>query len=862
MLVAGSVNVSASIPTCTYSVDTYSDGSYSTLQDMFYQGDTVYAKGLRINCPGDAEALKLKFYDSNDDFVDDCIVYGANHIECDLDLENDAPTGEWTVELWRKFYGQWSDKADATFTVNIVPEEPTCELTVEDFEGKGSYSDDGMEYFDSEAVPIDWHVTEDCTPVDMFYIWYAKDGSCDPNTGSWHQVPGAQNLAPGDVEHPSFPDYLYTWDRPMESGQYCVKVKVTSNGARGVSEKFNVDLAPPVVSLDLDGPQSGECEAHETGDCYINQDTEITVDCSDDNPDAPWQSGVDDMEYRYKVNEGEWTQWMKAPDSFSFEEDSNHLLQYRCYDNVGKVDEGEKAFIVESDAPHLERTVTGPQVCPEGGEEECMDYFNLDTEICVDLTDLPEHTVPGIGIWCHWDWHDDETKGVKSWFEVDGCFNYEEDSWHTLECKVVDSLGNTYIHEPWFDIVDAKAPIIDVTVGDPKYENDGLYVSDETKICVSAEDDMPHPVGWVELGCEYDWKQSIEDDWTNMGALNLDEEGCFYFGENSYHQLRCSATDGLDNEAELNQVFIVDTLLPEPTKIVGEPSSQVDYEPMWNWYENEGQNVEWEVTVDTPITISCQDTGNHPSGIKGIHYRIVWDGKYEDDSAAWQFEKGDSKTLWFGEDSEHLLEFWCEDNLGQRSRTDSEIFKVTGDSFTLEIGDKWDLISVPFNLIGGGDIEEVFGDNSDILEVWSYENGEWKVYSGEGPQTLDKIEPGRGYWVKTTDSVEIIIGGSLMLPQSMPPSVELEKGWNLIGHYGLSSKPAYCSLFSLVDTQQGFPRWSALWGYESSSQSFVPLDSWSFTNAGEGYWIEMDIADSYSPSSVCWGFPIQVEQVI
>ena len=372
---------------------------------------------------------------------------------------------------------------------------------------------------------------------------------------------------------------------------------------------------------------------------------------------------------------------------------------------------------------------------------------------------------------------------------------------------------------------------------------------------------MPHPVGWVELSCEYDWKQSSEDDWTNMGAVNLDEEGCFYFGENSYHQLRCIANDGLYNEAELTQSFIVDTIIPENSKDVGEPSSAVDYEPMWDWYQNPGQNIEWEVTVDTPITISCEDTGNHPSGIKGIHYRIVWDGNYDAESADWNFAPNESVILKFDQDSEHLLEFYCEDNVGKISKTDSEIFKVEGESFGLNIGDKWDLISVPFNLIGGGDIEEVFGDNSEVLEVWSYENGVWKVYS-DVVQTLDKIEPGRGYWVKTTDSVNVLIGGSLMMPQSMPPSIELDKGWNLIGHYGLSSKPAYCSLFSLVDTQQGFPRWSALWGYESSLQSFIPLNSWNLTEAGEGYWIEMDVSDSYSPSSVCWGFPVQVGEAI
>ncbi len=237
----------------------------------------------------------------------------------------------------------------------------------------------------------------------------------------------------------------------------------------------------------------------------------------------------------------------------------------------------------------------------------------------------------------------------------------------------------------------------------------------------------------------------------------------------------------------------------------------------------------------------------------GIWYRIVLDGKYNDTSAGWKFEQTGIAVIKFSEQSEHLLEFYCIDNVGKTSETDSELFKVTGTAFDLVIGDKWDLISVPFNLIGGGNIDDLFGDK--VIQVWSYENGEWKVYSSTGPSNLHNIVPGRGYWIKTTDESNVLIGGSLFAPgPSLPSSIELDKGWNLIGHYGLSSKPAYCSLFSLVDTQQGFPRWSSLWSYNSASQQFLGLNSLDLMDPGRGYWIEIDVEDYYSPSSICWGF--------
>ena len=52
--------------------------------------------------------------------------------------------------------------------------------------------------------------------------------------------------------------YKYMWNKPTESGQYCVKVKVTSNGARDSSGVFNVDLARPEVTVTVGDPQMGD----------------------------------------------------------------------------------------------------------------------------------------------------------------------------------------------------------------------------------------------------------------------------------------------------------------------------------------------------------------------------------------------------------------------------------------------------------------------------------------------------------------------------------------------------------------------------------------------------------------------------
>jgi hypothetical protein len=129
-----------------------------------------------------------------------------------------------------------------------------------------------------------------------------------------------------------------------------------------------------------------------------------------------------------------------------------------------------------------------------------------------------------------------------------------------------------------------------------------------------------------------------------------------------------------------------------------------------------------------------------------------------------------------------------------------------------------------------------------------------------------------------------------MSPAVTPPSRDLVPGWNLIGYYGVSweiyhwsdfdfvcgdafnfpdkwiyGDKLYCALNSLIDTQEGYPRWSSVWSYINCGNH---KDAWLGLNtcadpddgiqvklsriyAGRGYWIEMDVEDSYSPATTC-----------
>jgi hypothetical protein len=304
-------------------------------------------------------------------------------------------------------------------------------------------------------------------------------------------------------------------------------------------------------------------------------------------------------------------------------------------------------------------------------------------------------------------------------------------------------------------------------------------------------------------------------------------------------------------------VFWKDVPIPsKPIKTIGDPKTKC----------NEGEWCEWRITTLTPITLTCEEGK--------IYWRYALDGEWKE----WN-DDGSSVTIYFPEESNHTLEAYCLNDCDE-SEHDIEKFKVEGTAFEIPLYKKWNLISVPFVLLNGT-VSEVFKNISDyIVSVWTYDNGNWYSWSPNLGGTLTDIKPGWGYWVITNNDTKLLISGNLLSPITTPPSKNLQEGWNLIGYYGTEWQTyelekdsecgyvnynygnyVYCSLNSLIDTQQGFPRWSSLWGYDNCGNDkayWHDLESclngyWKDIKmfAGKGYWIEMDVKDSYAPATNC-----------
>ncbi len=734
-------------------------------------------------------------------------------------------------------YADWSE-----FAVTKLEVESQCKIIIDEPQESHWY----------DPVDIEWHYEGNCDILNQELYYY--EGSCEA---------GSNLIAVLNSEPREYP-----WDVfALEDGDYCVSIYVEQHNppaldVEGFSGIFHLDLTPPESEISFGNPNVG-CDGE--GDCYINKNTPITITCEDGEG-----SGVDTIYYNIFVEDG-YGGWELAHSfseeddevEFNCHEDSRHKIEYWCVDKVGKVEEpNEEIIYVDTVAPIITKEIVGPKVgdCPP--EEEGDECWIADhrTQIVVEAIDPEPHPVDDV--YCEWGyWFEDYFYGL--WYPYVEPIIFYEDCIHELHIRCWDALGNeAYDVETFY--VDSSAPYTWKWYEGPFYEFEGIkyingvttvnldaYDLPEESICAVGVDETYYRYEIVdEFYCEGEgqWESTSKEDC----SWNLYEEP--FTMEESCHVIEYYSIDLLGNEESVQWQFVfVDKTAPEPIKEVGKPSH--DCNGLWEILVGECEdNWDWIVTMETPITLSCEEQGPHPSGIKEICYRITLDGTLMEDWACVEVDENDEIEVIFNEESEHLLEFYCIDNVDKTSEIDSELFKVEGTAFEIELSEKWNLISIPFPLISNN-IEEVFEDISEDIEaVWSYDETGWHVYAPEGPSDLDEINPGYGYWVKAKEETTLIVGGSLLGPaQSIPPSRQLQSGWNLIGRYGLVNQEAYCALFSLIDTTIGYPRWSSLYGYDADSDEFTILDTESNTNPGEGYWIEMDIADTYSPATVCWG---------
>jgi len=677
-------------------------------------------------------------------------------------------------------------------------------------------------------------------------------------------------------------------------------------------------------------------------DWYVTKNTPITLNCDDSNSSTtPHPVGQEKVYWRFSTwadgFEGDptYSDWYsetydKLPVEVKFTEDCWHDLEYYCVDHLGNAGKIHRQYyIVETVPPVINKTIEGPQLeCPDGVDDFKVDdgiigdchMINGVTNITIDAYDPQPHPVDDIK--CNWWYMLDDTgpfyldadgkvqSGESPLVEIPFKINFKEDTEHILHVKCEDALHNSVDDVETF-LVDKTPPAITKTYGSPFFSPDGNvteWINNTTPITISVEDAGPHKSGIKET--KYRWEIVADENCLNVDACQkatIDSEwnilsdptqGQFTIPEDSCHLIEITSTDNVDKSSIIKQCVFVDNTPPEVTKIISEPYEKWEgddtFYPGLKARCAVGEIDCWKLTMGNTLNITCTDPEPHPVDHNEMCFQIELDGddvteKYCDsDLIKGEFNAtGDGycckesgiESFKFGEESQHDLKVKCMDALGNAGTIDEEKFKVEGCTLELCLYKKWNLISVPFTLLNDSP-SEVFKDAKDeIVSVWTYDNGTWYSWIPGVGGTLEHIKPGWGYWVLSKEDKKCFdIAGSLFTPLEVPPSRELQSGWNLIGYYGstgmsvsaafdvvdgkchMISKPVYCALNSLIDTHEGFPRWSSLWNYFNIGGDVAGwrgLDAcidgeWkSEMDPGKGYWIEMDVKDGYAPATNC-----------
>jgi len=292
------------------------------------------------------------------------------------------------------------------------------------------------------------------------------------------------------------------------------------------------------------------------------------------------------------------------------------------------------------------------------------------------------------GTWSDWENH---TPGCDG--NVSFTISFGEDSVHDIQIECYDIAGNkATLNET--DKVDSTPPETNKTYGTPFY-SDGTYdwitsstpidlmATDGGNICAVGVDKLYYRITKLDIldkdcvaacnfngddfnGGPYGW-QSVNG--THV-QFTIDEESC--------HLIEFYTVDKLGNTEEVNrQCVFVDNKPPVGTKTIGDPKKQCE----------DGEDCDYWVSQNTQINLTCTDQQPHPVDNEKVCYKIYVDnndktecycshynGSYNQTTGYCCFFK--QTTLNFLEDSNHTLEYYCEDALGNKNEVDVEKFKV------------------------------------------------------------------------------------------------------------------------------------------------------------------------------------------
>jgi hypothetical protein len=458
-------------------------------------------------------------------------------------------------------------------------------------------------------------------------------------------------------------------------------------------ETFKVDSVPPTTTKTYEGPfyTDGTSEWIDTVSKVKLTATDGGEICHVDGITTYYAVTMVDESYCYdpatycqQMHDYDDNVWNVYTEPFSLAE-SCHLIEFFSEDALGNK-EAIKHQCVFSDhtPPVTTKTYGQPLVEAQGGYPKWITSQTPITLTAVDQSPHPsgvKETKYRVSLvsdnYCLSQTACEEAGGSGEWSTYEEPFTINEDSCHLIEYYSVDNVEKTETTKRQCVYVDNKPPISSKSFDGFNMPCDQLpcrtegecdyYINQDTKIVLTCEDQLPHPVDQVKIYYRYNVDDGEWTDWTLY-------EGPFSYDEDSKHTLEWYCVDALGNKEETHtQVERVDTTPPVTTKTIGDPK----------W-----ENGYW-VTSETPITLTAVDGGAIcAAGPWKLYYKLSWDkncdGDFDDfgEQGPWNYVEVDTgtckleKTLYLEGECLHQIEWYAVDALGNTEQVHVQQHKV------------------------------------------------------------------------------------------------------------------------------------------------------------------------------------------
>ena len=181
------------------------------------------------------------------------------------------------------------------------------------------------------------------------------------------------------------------------------------------------------------------------------------------------------------------------------------------------------------------------------------------------------------------------------------------------------------------------------------------------------------------------------------------------------------------------------------------------------------------------------------------------------------------------------------DNQGLQSSSEC-LIDINPEAQVLSIKSSWNLITISQGSENTSIEDTLAPIMANIISIWSYNNGAWRVYDPANPGFSDllEVEPGRGIWINMRENAELPIQG--IVPVN---GIDLSEGWNLVGFSSADSREMSDAISSIVDHVKSV--WAYKDGqwrvYDPASPGFSDLVS---MEPGYGYWVKASSSCSWT----------------